>query len=67
MSMPHGKTGIGQQIEKDILTVLVTDKESESVFDFLFKKANIGRPHSGFMYMSKQIKGIPMVLPDLEA
>ncbi len=64
-SMPVGKKGVGQQMEKDVLLVNVPDKIADEIFEFLYEEAKIGRPHGGFMYMSKLQFFTPVVLPDI--
>ena len=65
MVTPFGRRGIGQQIEKDIMHVMVSAKEAEEVFEYLYEHAHIDRPHGGLIYMEKLSSGTAFILPDL--
>ncbi|MBN22589.1 MAG: hypothetical protein CL678_15000 [Bdellovibrionaceae bacterium] len=60
---PTSRDGIGQEQEKDIVVVQVPEKNADEIFDFIFDRAEIDRPHGGFMYMTKLSAGVDFVLP----
>ena len=57
--------GVGEQSEKEMLTV-VTDKEhADDVFEYIYDLAEINRPHGGMIYMQKLMQSTDFVLPDV--
>lgn len=60
-----GKKGLGKEIEKDVLTVVVSVQEADDIFEFIYHAAGVGRPHGGFMYMTALAAAVPFLLPDL--
>lgn len=60
-----GKKGLGKEVEKDVLTVVVDSQEADDVFEFIYHSAGISRPHGGFMYMTALAAAVPFLLPDL--
>lgn len=62
---PIGKTGIPVQEEKEILTVVVSKKEADDLFEFVVETAGINQPGGGFVYMGELRKSIPFLLPDV--
>lgn len=46
------KRGREHQLEKDIVTVMVSADLAEEVFEFLFHKVKIDQPHGGVMFMN---------------
>jgi len=44
--------GVGEQTEKEILSVVVDEAQAEAVFAFIFRAAEIDRPHGGLVFQS---------------
>lgn len=57
--------GLGDQAEKEILTVMVEGARADTVFEFIYFDADINRPHGGLMYMQALSGGSQFTLPDL--
>ncbi|MDP6184021.1 MAG: hypothetical protein QF609_09400 [Gammaproteobacteria bacterium] len=57
--------GLGEQSEKEILTVMVEDERADDIFDFVYFEAKIDQPHGGLMYMLALQYATPFGLPDL--
>lgn len=66
MVSPQGKKGFGQQIEKDVLNVVVSEREAEEIFEFIYHEGRINRPHGGFMYMGPLERSTVFRLPKIE-
>jgi len=49
---PLAYRGVGEQTEKEILTVTVSSEDADDIFGFIYDEARIGRPHGGLIYMS---------------
>lgn len=49
---PLAYRGVGEQSEKEILTVAVASEIADEVFEYIFDEARIDRPHGGLIYMS---------------
>jgi hypothetical protein len=62
---PLAHRGLGEQAEKDVLTVIVSAAEADEIFAYLFDVARINRPHGGLIYMTALGHATPFVLPDL--
>ena len=62
---PLAYRGVGEQTEKEILTVVVAEEQSDELFEFIYFNAKIDRPHGGLMYMSALKQATPFSLPDL--
>lgn len=60
-----GKKGLGKEIEKDVLSVVVDSGRADEIFEFIHHEAGIDRPHGGFMYMAPLMGSLPFELPDL--
>jgi nitrogen regulatory protein PII len=56
---------IGSQSEKEILTVVVPVDQADELFEYIYDKANINRPHGGLMYMHALPKSTRFTLPDI--
>lgn len=65
MSQPYGEKGIGQTMEKDIVTIVVPKPKSEDIFEFIYHDFGVNKAHGGFMYMGDEIRATRFVLPDL--
>ena len=48
-----GKLGIAVETEKDVLCVLVSTEQRDSVFEAMFRAGGLDRPNAGFMYMTQ--------------
>ena len=60
------RDGLGAQQEKDVLEVAVESDRAEEVFNYIFHRAEMDKPHHGIIYMSVLPKLSVMQLPDLE-
>jgi len=64
---PLADRGVGEQTEKEILSVVVDEDQAEAVFEFIFRAAEIDRPHGGIVYQSALVQAtqyhIPAELP----
>ena len=49
---PLADRGVGEQTEKEILSVVVDEAQAEAVFDFIYHAAKIDRPHGGLVFQS---------------
>jgi len=58
-------TGLGQQTEKTIFSVLVSSKQADEIFEFIYHAADLHRPHGGIIYITpiKQAS----ISPNIEA
>ncbi len=57
--------GIGEQSEKEILSVVVEAERGDEIFEYLFHAANIDRPHGGIIYMQKLMMSTDFQLPEM--
>ncbi|PIQ98169.1 MAG: hypothetical protein COV67_00355 [Nitrospinae bacterium CG11_big_fil_rev_8_21_14_0_20_56_8] len=63
--------GVGQPIERgswqevDILSVVVEAHRADEIFEFLFARSEINRPHGGFIYQTPLTAATLFSLPDL--
>jgi hypothetical protein len=62
---PDAHRGTGEQMEKDILSVVVEADRAEEIFDYLFRAADIDRPHGGIIYMNAMSLASHYSLPAL--
>ena len=62
---PLALRGIGEQTEKDILSVVVDSSEADALFEFLFERGEVNRPHGGLLYMADLSASTHFTLPDL--
>lgn len=62
---PLAYRGIAGQSEKAILTVVVGADNADDVFEFIYKEADINRPHGGIMYMHALTQTSEYTLPEL--
>lgn len=62
---PHAYRGVGEQTEKEILNVVVTEVQADEIFEYIYVEAEINRPHGGIIFMAKLQKATPYILPDL--
>ena len=61
-----GRRGFGQSIEKDVITVVVPNRQADDLFDEIYIEMNVNRPHGGFIYMAKLQHSVPFVLPEMD-
>lgn len=64
-AIPLRHRGVGEQSEKEILSVVVTASEADAVFEFLYFEARVDRPHGGIVYMSGLAAASAYALPAL--
>ncbi len=62
---PLAYRGIGGQSEKEIINIVVEGGQGDEIFEYIYHKADINRPHGGLMYMCQLHKATPFILPDL--
>lgn len=62
---PRAYRALGDQTEKEILTVVVTENQADELFEFIYHEAQINRPHGGLMYMCRLQTSTPFLLPDV--
>jgi len=67
---PLAYRGVGEQSEKEILTVAVASEIADEVFEYIYDEARIDRPHGGLIYMSSldsvSAYSLPEDLPEEE-
>ncbi len=51
-SSPLVKRGLGQQTEKVIISVLVSSKQADDIFAYIYQAADLNRPHGGIIYIT---------------
>ena len=56
---------LGDESEKQILTVVVPDDQADEIFEFIYHEAQIDRPHGGLVYMNSLKHATAFTLPDL--
>ena len=61
---PLAYRGIGEETEKEILSVVVDEKQAEEVFAFIFYNAEINRPHGGLVFQSALTSATDYRIPD---
>ena len=52
MYNPMSRRGIGEQTEKELLTVVVPADKADEIFEYIFDLADIGEPHRGIIFQS---------------
>jgi len=60
-----GRSGLGEQLEKEIIEVMVKAEDADELFEFMFFKAEMNHPHSGIIYMNDSPVSSTVELPDL--
>ena len=63
---PLALRGVGEQTEKDILSVVVESREADALFEFIYERGEVNRPHGGLLYMAALGASTHFRLPDLE-
>jgi len=61
---PAKYRGVGEQSEKEMLTVIIDKERADEIFEYIFNVAEINRPHGGLIYMQKLILSTEFVLPE---
>ena len=61
---PLAKRGIGEQTEKELLTVVVAEDKSDEIFEYIYHLADIGNPHHGIIFQSDLVCASPYNVPD---
>ena len=62
---PLAYRGVGETSEKDIMAVTVNQNKADDIFEFIFERAEINRPHGGIMFQQKLTAATTYSLPDL--
>ncbi len=62
---PLRHRGIGETSEREILTVAVPAKDADELFEFIYRTAEINRPHGGLMFMHGLRTATGFRLPEL--
>jgi len=57
--------GLGEQREKDILQVIVSKEMADTIFEYIYYKAELDQPHGGIVYIARVPKMALMKLPEL--
>ena len=63
---PLRMRGIGEQQEKDILSVTVEAERADEIFEYLFFKAEMDQPHGGILYIESAPLTTMMEMPVIE-
>jgi hypothetical protein len=50
--MPLKYRGVGEQTEREVLTVVVPEERGEEIFEYMYFTAGINKPHGGIILMS---------------
>jgi nitrogen regulatory protein PII len=61
---PLAYRGVGEQTEKELLTVTVPGKDADEIFGYIYEKARIDRPHGGLIYMTSLDRVSAYSLPE---
>lgn len=64
---PAKYRGVGEQSEKEILTVVVDAARSDEIFEYIYDVAQINRPHGGFIHMQSLLQSTEYALPETVA
>ncbi len=62
---PLSARGIGEQQEKEILEVTVSEADADELFEFMFFRGEIDEPHGGIIYMTSVPRATRLELPDM--
>ncbi|EIJ41052.1 hypothetical protein BegalDRAFT_0128 [Beggiatoa alba B18LD] len=52
------------ELEKDMLTVLVSRRRATEIFNYLYHEAHINQPHSGIIYVERVARATDYFLPE---
>jgi hypothetical protein len=65
---PLASRGMGEQTEKEILSVVASELQADEVFAFIYEKGEIDQPHGGIIFQSALTGAteyqIPEALPE---
>jgi len=64
MYNPLDKRGVGEQTEKEMLTVVVSAEQADDVFAYIYDAAKIDEPHHGIIFQSDLMRSSEYTLPD---
>jgi len=56
--------GFGEQREKEILEVMIKPEVADEIFEYIFFKAEMNKPHGGIMYMTSLPKMSAVSMPE---
>ena len=56
--------GVGEQSEKEVLNIVVSAKQADEIFEYVYHEADINRPHGGIIYIEKLLMSTPFALPE---
>jgi hypothetical protein len=62
---PMAWRGVGETSEKDIMSVVVDEADSEVIFSLIYELAGIHQPHGGIMYQQTLKASTDYTLPNL--
>lgn len=62
---PAAYRQLGNETQKEIVTVVVPSEQADDLFRYVFHEAQIDRPHGGIMFMHGLGRATPFTLPDL--
>ena len=65
MYNPMARRGIGEQTEKEMLTVVIVPAEkADEIFAYIYELAEIGEPHHGIIFQSDLLHASDYQLPE---
>jgi len=64
-SAPLLLRGMGEQAEKEILSVVVDHNQADEVFEFIFLTAGLDQPHVGIVFMHALQQASAYSLPNI--
>jgi len=64
MYNPMARRGIGEQTEKEMLTVVVPEEKADEIFAYIYALAEIGEPHHGIIFQSDLLHASNYKVPD---
>lgn len=62
---PMKYRGVGEQSEKEVLTVVVDEARGDEIFEYVYSIAEINRPHGGLIYMHPLMQSTEYHLPEM--
>jgi len=62
---PLAYRGIGAQSEKEVVSIVVPAATADELFDFVFERADIARPHGGILFMHELGPASAFALPEV--
>jgi len=62
---PMAYRGVGEQTEKEILTIAVETDIADEIFEYIYAVAEIDRPHGGIIFIAKLQHASTYTLPDI--